>query len=329
MQHCHKPDGAEFDFSVAGSHTIPAKSKKLPGLQMQITGVTNTNPGDHPTVSFTLQDKAGNPVDATKLTSLGFVLAGPTTDYTFPGGVPATENALATVKPSGAGFTYTFTAAIPQGATGTFAVGAQGYRQINLAGSLIGQTMVTRDFFYNPVYYFGVSGATVVPRRTVVDVNNCNSCHYNLAAHGGARQNVEYCVMCHNPKASDTQTPAQTVNFRTHIHRIHTGEDLQTPWTINATNNFNGVRFPGDRRDCAKCHVGTSNTLPLPAGLADANTPRLQYSPMKPEAQACLGCHDGDDAAAHAYQMTAPFAESCAVCHQEGADFAVTRVHAR
>ena len=135
--------------------------------------------------------------------------------------------------------------------------------------------------------------------------------------------------MCHNPTSADTQTPPQTVNFRTHIHRIHTGVDLENDWTINGTNNFNGVEFPGDRRDCAKCHVNNSNLLPLPDGLADTKTPRLFYSPLKPAASACLGCHDGEDAAAHTYVMTAPFGESCPVCHEEGADFAVSKVHAR
>ena len=66
---------------------------------MTITGVTNTNPGNKPTVTFTATDSKGNPVDATKLASLAFILAGPTTDYAFPSGTPATENALTTVKP--------------------------------------------------------------------------------------------------------------------------------------------------------------------------------------------------------------------------------------
>ena len=331
---CHKADtGLEFDTSVAGAHTMPWKSKQLPGLNLAITGVTGTNPGNNPTVSFTVKDNKGNPVDATKLTSLGFVLAGPTTDYTFPSGTPSTENALTagTLKASGAGFAYTFTAAIPANATGaSYAIGAQGYLQLTFPASLIGPTLTVREIFSNPVFYFGVGGAAPAPRRQVVDVKNCNVCHETLGAHGGTRNNATaFCQLCHNPAVHDTQTPGQTVNFRTHIHRIHSGTNLENPWIINGTSNFNGVLFPGDRRDCAKCHVNNSNQLPLPAGLAKADTPRLQYSPMWPTAQACLGCHDGDDAAAHAYLQTAPFGESCPVCHQEGADFAVSKVHAR
>ena len=330
---CHPADtGLEFDLSVTGAHTIPTKSRQLAGLKVDITGVTGTNPGDKPTVSFKVSDNKGNPVDATKLTALGFELAGPTNDYTFSTvsatGVNSTENALPTVKATSTGFTYTFGTAIPKDAKGTYAVGGQAYRLVTIPGPLAGQSFSVRESANNPISYFGVAGAKATPRRTVVDVANCNTCHDKIGLHGASRTDTQYCVMCHNPTSADTQKPPQTVNFRTHIHRIHRGAELENDWTINGTNNFNGVRFPGDLRDCAKCHVNNSNQLPLPDGLANTITPRLFFTPTQPVASACLGCHDGEDAAAHAYVMTAPFGESCPVCHEEGADFAVSKVHA-
>jgi OmcA/MtrC family decaheme c-type cytochrome len=121
------------------------------------------------------------------------------------------------------------------------------------------------------------------------------------------------------------------------IHRIHSGEELSRDFTIYRSRgvfNFNEVLYPGDRRNCAKCHVNESNELPLPANMANTAAPREFFSPLGPAASACLGCHDTEDAAAHAFQNSATFpsgrtAESCAVCHGEGADFAVSRVHAR
>ncbi|MBI2816998.1 MAG: OmcA/MtrC family decaheme c-type cytochrome [Acidobacteria bacterium] len=328
---CHPADtGLEFDLSVTGAHTIPIKSKKLAGLNLTITGVTNTKPGEKPAVSFTVTDSKQNPVDATKLNSLGFLLAGPTDDYSFvtrsASGLPGTENALTAAKPSGSGYTYTFATAIPADAKGSFTIGGQAYRLVTIAGPLAGQSFSIREGSNNPLFYFSVGGDAVKARRKVVDVKNCNSCHERLALHGGTRTNAtEYCQMCHNAKA---QTPeGQTISFRTHIHRIHTGEELENEWEVG--RNYNGVRFPGDRRDCAKCHVNNSNQLPVPAGLAWADTPLLFYTPTGPTASACLGCHDGMAAAAHAYLMTAPFGESCAVCHGESADFAVSKVHAR
>jgi OmcA/MtrC family decaheme c-type cytochrome len=170
-----------------------------------------------------------------------------------------------------------------------------------------------------------------VPRRKVVDIDNCNTCHETLAHHGNARKNTEYCVLCHNPNHGDGQTPPETVNFRTMAHRIHMGVALDSTYSAGGTTgtNFNGVRFPGDPRNCSKCHVGTTYTVPLPDGLIPTTALRFFYSPLQPTASACLGCHNGVDAAAHAFEMTAPFGESCPVCHQEGADFAVTKVHAR
>lgn len=346
---CHPADGQEFDLSVSGAHTIPTNSKQLAGVNVEITGVTGATSGGKPTVSFKVSDNKGNPLDATKLTSLSFALAGPTSDYTFvtrnATGSPSTESALATAKPSSTGFTYTFTTALPKDAQGTFAVEAEASRTVTIPGPLVGQSFSVTDYAFNPVYYFGVDGAEVTPRRNVVDVKNCNVCHKTLALHGGGRRNNNICVFCHNPAMVDDPTGArnakfdvpagtvpQSINFRFMLHRVHSGEDLEREFTIYRSRgvfNFNGLRFPGDRRDCAVCHVNKSNQLPLPDGLAKTVAPREFYSPLGPAASACLGCHDGEDAAAHTYVMTSPFSESCPVCHQEGADFAVSKIHAR
>lgn len=333
---CHPADsGVEFDLSVAGAHTIPTNSKQLAGVTVKIVEVTNTKPGDKPTVSFALTDNAGKPLDASKMNRLRLTLAGPTTDYTFR----VAEDARS-AKAGPTGYTYTFTAALPANASGSFAVGAEAFRNVTIAKPLAGQTVSTRESAFNPVVYFGIGGAKTAPRRTVVDVKNCNQCHKTLGLHfhSAARLNTEYCVLCHNPKFTDAdqrpadKLPGETLNFRTMIHRIHTGEHLGNEYTTydaQVPESWNEVRFPGDRRDCAKCHVNKSNQLPLPDGLANADTPRFFYTPLTPTASACLGCHDSQYAAAHAFVMTAPFGEACAACHGEGADFAVSKVHAR
>jgi OmcA/MtrC family decaheme c-type cytochrome len=266
---------------------------------------------------------------------LGFLLAGSTDDYTFStrsasSGLPATENALSAARPSGSGFTYTFSAALPADAKGSYTVVGQGYRLVTVPGSLLGQSFAVRESANNSIFYFSVDGTNVAGRRTVVDLKNCNTCHKTLALHGGTRTDTQYCVLCHNPKAATPE--GMPINFRTHIHRIHTGEELENEWTVG--RNYNGLRFPGDRRNCAKCHVNNSNQLPLPAGLANTDAPGLFFTPLGPASSACLGCHDGVDAAAHAFLQTAVFpggkaAEACAACHGEGKEFSVSRVHAR
>ncbi len=130
----------------------------------------------------------------------------------------------------------------------------------------------------------------------------------------------------------------ESISFQRHIHRIHTGHNLTQEWTIygfnGSRNNFNELHFPGDRRDCLKCHVSGAYTLPLQNGIASVNTLRDYFSPQGPATAACLGCHDNPDAAAHAYLNSTTFgkgtlSEACATCHGVGKDWDVARMHAR
>jgi OmcA/MtrC family decaheme c-type cytochrome len=112
------------------------------------------------------------------------------------------------------------------------------------------------------------------------------------------------------------------------IHSIHRGVDLEKGFAIG-DNDFSDVEYPGDLRDCSTCHVNNSQQLSgLPDGLLPTTTPQAWWSPMQPEAAACLSCHDSDDAAIHAYSNTSFFGESCTTCHGEGRVAAVDKVHA-
>jgi OmcA/MtrC family decaheme c-type cytochrome len=118
------------------------------------------------------------------------------------------------------------------------------------------------------------------------------------------------------------------------VHKIHTGAQLTSDYTIygyrGSVNNFNGVTFPGDRRDCEKCHVNGSEELPLSSNLLPVVTPRDYITTTPPTTAACLGCHTEKSAAAHANTNTnAVFGESCDVCHGPGAQFSVDQTHAR
>jgi len=191
----------------------------------------------------------------------------------------------------------------------------------------------------NKVLYFSVDGSRVAPRRKVVDVDKCNACHLKLELHGQNRNNPQHCVQCHNPNQTDvarrpaSAMPAQTVNSRFMIHRIHTGEDSPAEFTVfgfgGTPFDFTKVIFPGDRRNCDKCHVDGSCRLPLPDGLIPSVNPRGFLNPIGPVASACTGCHTDRAVSSHALAMTTQIGESCDVCHGENADFSVDRVHAR
>src|SRR6185295_7005785 len=119
-----------------------------------------------------------------------------------------------------------------------------------------------------------VTGNTTA-RRTLVDQAKCEKCHDRLSLHGGQRLNVEECIICHNPNGDDSSRrpaaagKAESINFKRMIHRIHTGEELTQDFTIygfgGSVNNFNEVRYPGEREDCLQCHTNAASYA-LPTG---------------------------------------------------------------
>jgi len=330
---CHAPEsGREFDISIKGSHVIPDKSSQLPGVNFEIVSVEGTSPGSNPTVTFKVTDNKGNLIEPSGMGRLRLGLGGPTDDSVFH----AREEARQATAGPGV-YSYKFTAAIPANATGTYVAAAEGWNDVRLT-KIDGTAVTARDTGLNKLFYFGVTDRTPVRRRIVVSQAKCNACHEKLVVHSKTRDNVEYCPVCHRAGFTDEserpadKRPAEAMDFKNLIHKIHSGHNLENEFTIydaGEPENFNEVHYPGDRRNCSKCHEGTSYQLPLPKGLLATITPRGFFSPTPPATTACLGCHDSLFTAAHAFVNVAPFGEACATCHAEGSEFAVTRVHAR
>jgi OmcA/MtrC family decaheme c-type cytochrome len=326
-KYCHQPQGeTEFDASIKGAHTIETKSAQLKGLNLQIMSVANTNPGSSPTITFKVTNGDGSFVDPKSLGSLRFNIGGPTTDYTTYTR-EAANNASSVCNGSGV-CTYTFTGKIPANATGSWVATADCYRSVQLNP---GPAAAVREAAINPIFYFPVTDAQVMPRRSVVDTAKCNKCHNVLALHGGQRFKVEECVICHNPTATATVSaggPNVGIHLKWMVHHIHTGENMSRDYVIGSTS-FKDVTYPGDRRDCEQCHKAGTYTVPLPDGVLPTSTPNDFVPSWAPTAAACLSCHDSAEAASHAYLNIAPWGEACEVCHGEDAEFAVSKVHAR
>ena len=365
---CHIPQGElEFDASIMGAHTIPTQSSSAPGINLAITKVTNGVAGKAPTVTFTIKDNSGAGITMAQMTGgsnrLALVMAGPTSDYgytsfgsdvTTPGYVSENPVPTAQCSPDGT-CSYTFTHAVPAKATGTYAIGIEGRRGLTILPGTV-QQQTTEYGAINKVVYFSVDGSAVVPRRTVVSVNNCNNCHSYLSLHGENRNQIEMCVLCHNPSendisqrpsstvASDKSLPPQSVNFALMIHKIHTGEKMATEFGTTYTivgfggshNDFTDVRYPtftptgatGDTAKCYMCHVNNSEAV-FPIGKnAVADTQGL-LNPAPATTSACTACHQDKSTLAHAVSQTDPkFGESCDVCHAAGAAFDVIQMHA-
>jgi OmcA/MtrC family decaheme c-type cytochrome len=330
---CHWPQSdTEYDASVAGAHTVPYKSTQLRNPVWHLLSITDAAPGQKPTVKFQITDKAGAYMKPSDFASpngrLRLDIAGPNTDYRWyvqetASGAPYDE-ATHTA-------TYTFTGAIPADAAGSYTVAMEGrLNTVVNAGT-------TKEFTWeesptNITLPFAVTGTTVTARRTVVDQSKCNVCHGLLEAHGGNRNNVNTCVVCHNPtktaEGATAEAPLESIDLQVMIHKIHTGNELTKDYNIGGTS-FMEVTFPGDRRDCVRCHAAGTYTVPLPEGTTAVDWPANYWTPVQPTAAACLGCHDTVEAAAHAYVNTAPFGEACAACHSSDAEFGVDQVHAR
>jgi len=328
---CHKPDsGNEFDRSIKGAHLALYKSAQLPGMVVDIVEVLNTDPGDQPTVKFSLSGKNGK-IDPASLTFFRLIIAGPNDDFSFL----AEEFASSAVK-AGNNWNYTFNTPLPEDATGSFTVGAEAFNMVPVEMS--DGVSVVRHTAENSTFTFAVTDPIATPRRMVVDDYKCENCHSNLALHGTIRHEPQYCATCHMPAATDVGelqegNPEQSIHFKYMVHKIHRGEDLENGYVVAGHNqsihDYSEVEYPGDLRNCDACHIDDTQQLPLPDGLLATTTPQEWWDPMMPVASACLSCHDDDDSAAHTYANTTFFGESCGTCHGEGKFAAVDKVHAQ
>lgn len=339
---CHQPESElEFDASIKGAHTIPVKSAQLPGINLEILSVTNTAPGQNPTVVIKGTTDDGTPFDWTQLSASRHpILAGPNTSYTTYYREDARTSGV--YDAATGTVTYTFTNAIPEDATGSWTISGD-FRGNFTVKDGQGNDVTVSDAGINPIEYFSVDGSSVKPRRMTVTINQCNSCHDRLALHGGQRLVVQECVICHNPVNSDEAVRLEgepaSISMARMVHRIHTGEELLDDYTIygfrSSIHNYNEVLYPGDRRNCQACHTSTGYQLPVAQGADPVITPDDYWSPQGPGTSACLGCHDSQDAAAHAFLNTTMFpgsdkpAESCGACHGGDATWSVDKVHAK
>jgi OmcA/MtrC family decaheme c-type cytochrome len=189
-----------------------------------------------------------------------------------------------------------------------------------------------------------VTGDSV--RREVVDVPKCLNCHETLQLHGNNRvDNVQVCVICHNPNLSSsgraadaTQTaqaqkdaleaagydpddpltwPEATNNFKDMIHGIHAAavRNFDYEFVRNRQNgiyyNWSEVTFPGILSDCEMCHKEGAYDPDLAAGVlvtTDVTTDGVNASPEDVQAARDSVPNDTD-------LINSPIASTCYECH--------------
>jgi len=166
----------------------------------------------------------------------------------------------------------------------------------------------------NPTFTFNpVTNLPIESGREIVDNDTCNACHDNLVFHGGARFDLQYCVMCHEAYSSDAQT-GNTIDLKVMIHKIHSGEALPSvaagrPYGFfgnrNAWSDFSHVIYPQDRRNCTTCHEES-----------DEDTPQASNWRVTVNTATCTSCHDDVDFATGAnHGGVAATDDTCTSCH--------------
>ena len=167
----------------------------------------------------------------------------------------------------------------------------------------------------------------------MIDAKGCESCHFKLEAHGGARNQADYCTLCHNPenvnddrvaRFESASIVAESVDLRVMIHKIHMGEHLtQQPYVLggfpvpNKANpagtpvDFGEVRYPGDQKACWACHKAGTYLPPLAQGLLPSKTQILGCT-EDPAADADDYC---DVRTVDSETATPPVSAACTGCH--------------
>ena len=249
-----------------------------PGFMITVNSIT-LNANLQPVVDVSYTDGLGVPLDrAGVLTpgavSMSFVLAwrDPNardyTAYTFRSVTSSITGMTATQAAADSGGTfqdidighsiYTFKTKLPAGydATATTTLGIYATRDTT--------AVLGKPYYANVEQDFVPNGAPVTQTWDILSNAACNTCHNPLSAHGGSRQDVKLCVLCHQPQTTDPDT-GNTVDFKVMIHKIHMGSSLPsvqagTPYQIigfqNSVNDFSTVVFPQDIRNCTTCHAG-------------------------------------------------------------------------
>jgi OmcA/MtrC family decaheme c-type cytochrome len=348
---CHQPSGKEFDATVVGAHTIPANSQQLKGLKWNLISAAAA-PGQKPTVEFSIQDNAGNYLDPNNVDRVEITIGYPTSDYAQR----VTENVniipaanqppfvrSGTLADLGGGkWRYTFSNPIDPAWIGSVGISIAGYKNTTVVGT-DGENTVVREGNINPGIYVPLDAAgKPVARRSVVDIEKCNSCHKDLgspagiAIHGGSRRNPQLCVICHNANLTDearrapADMPPESLQFKYLIHSLHMDDARAVPSVLNGLSTAS-ILNPGNPADCLKCHYPDTYTLPLPDQVLPETITQggKVVSVVQPITAACLGCHIGQPGFdAHAATMTsADKAEACTICHGRGASFDVATMH--
>ena len=345
---CHEADAVSDDYpafpaltaaEITTAHVIPEQvaAQNLELNILEVTTAAGTGGALDVTIQFSVTDPLNSDLeydimdtDPLDLTPLSFLIGWDTTDYTNTGSgsTPAQAVGVSVTNATGDAnniFTLTVSDAVPAGVTGSGVVGLQGhpYSDQNGDGDIDDRIPVKSVF-----KSFDITDATAQDRRAVVDIDNCNNCHQSLSLHGSNRTDeIQVCVMCHNPDATDVSVrptdgtattdgkTEEAIDMKYMIHAIHAADNDQHGFREDgivvygyrgSINDFSHVRYPGNLQNCGACHTGSTYEVPidenaLPTTIKTGSDPAVPNDDTKitPTAAVCSSCHDSLSARTH------------------------------
>lgn len=377
---CHQTTGIAG--SIRERHVNPV-SAAAARFRAEILDIGDTMPGEFPRIRYRVVDPTNNdqPYDLHNDPSwtegagdsrLAIDLAWSTSDYENTGNDADDANAVSLDALGGTAvgdgsYSLRSPLAMPDGssapgipARGSGAAAIEGHPAQEIDGT------VQRIPMTGAVEFFSIDEADAIPRprREVVSLDKCLTCHGQLSFHGNSRSdNLGLCVTCHNPRNTDlatreiAQTPPtdgkreETLDFKVMIHAIHAAGYREHPLQIVGEYTAHvyseeQVHFTGRLSNCLSCHTEDGYTLPVHEGVlgTTVDTGSDRASPVddvvvSPTAAACSSCHDSDSAAAHMAEWGADFATSqsaldtgetyelCAACHDSRRIEDIDEVH--
>ena len=255
-------DGVDGTTPTTPLSKVLTKWQDPPGVNIEVVSIAGATgpsdtfvPGDRMAVTFSVTRDDGSDWGLGELTRGRIVLSGPTFNYQP---VIGQQNDLFTAAVDNGDGTYTYRFADPIPTTyaeplndtasfgeldgelqgepllaGTYTVGLSGRWEYTVEGEPfrdIGQD--TADALFG--------GETVLTAREVVKTDNCNQCHVELRAHGGAYRTTNQCVLCHTSGAEDASGDGISLDFRVMIHKLHNGVHL--PSVLGVATNSDGSR---------------------------------------------------------------------------------------
>ncbi len=377
---CHGPDATvnNGDVQVAKAHELKEVVANE-AFAYEVVSVTNTAPGQIPEAtirvtnpqdgtSYDINDPAGPfQIGSSRLnldlawttTALGNV--DPNDDLARPAASGAPFAPIQINFQSGATndgsntFTKSADVAVPTGITGSGLAVLEGRAAVDVDGALDNLPVSSA------VLAFGITDATAVSRRSIVDIDKCNDCHKNLALHGDNRSgNTEVCSTCHNPNATDVNRRVagsacdmelglddEAIDLKRMIHRIHAG-NVGICGYNNSAHDYNGIVYPGHLNNCEGCHLEDTyypvDPAVIPGTTVDVGADRSSLADdvvISPNASVCSSCHTSDVASQHMLQNGGDFTatkaetgalvssgvETCSLCHGPGRSSDVRDMH--